>query len=103
LTPVPSPPEPSASGSGTTSALTTRAKLPAITTKSFILGETEHHVRIIGTEDDPWFVAADIGKVLGIDKMAHHLSNYNEFSERGVEGCGLLHVAEFDHTCVWLF
>ena len=62
----------------------TSADCHGVRTQTFTIGDKEHQIRIIGTDEDPWFVAADIGKVLGIQKMSHHLPNYKEGSERGV-------------------
>ena len=54
-------------------------------TQTFQLGTQNHKIRMVGTIEDPWFVAADIGKVLGIEKMAQHLKNYKDDTEKGVE------------------
>ena len=53
-------------------------------TQEFQLGTQKHVVRILGTEEEPWFVAADIGKVLGMERVSQHLGNYKEGTEKGV-------------------
>jgi hypothetical protein len=85
------PPSTSSAGFSSTSTSTSyeesgsaRAPGPgAVTTKSFTLGQTEYNIRIIGTEDDPWFVAADIGRVLGIERIKDQLGSYKKGTEKG--------------------
>ena len=68
------------SGSASQDVVVQQAKM-----QEFQLAGRTFNVRSIGTEEEPWFVAADIGKVLGIEKMSHHLGNYKEGTEKGVE------------------
>jgi prophage antirepressor-like protein len=53
-------------------------------TQYFQLGTQNHKVRVLGTHEDPWFVAEDIGRVLGVQNMRDSLKNYRKGKERDV-------------------
>jgi prophage antirepressor-like protein len=55
-------------------------------TQRFQLANQAFDVRMVGTLEDPWFVAKDIGKVLGIHEMKDHLRNYKKGTEKGEGG-----------------
>ena len=40
---------------------------------------------VLGSDEEPWFVAADIGKVLGIKHMGEYLKGNKDGSEKGEE------------------
>lgn len=67
-------------------ASSSSAPLSSVTvrTKTFALGQLRHQVRITGTNENPWFVAKDIGAALGVKNMREALSNYKEGTEKGV-------------------
>ena len=54
-------------------------------TQEFELGTQKHKVRMVGTEEDPWFVAEDIGKVLGVNQIGDYLKSYKKVTEKKKE------------------
>jgi prophage antirepressor-like protein len=54
-----------------------------VRTKTFNLGSTEHQVRILGSNEELWFVASDLGKVLGIVSIKDQLKGYEDGTEKG--------------------
>ena len=60
------------------------AAVVQVKTQSFSLGQKKYEIRILGSDEDMWFVADDVGRVLGMNNMAANLKNYRDGTEKGL-------------------
>lgn len=54
-----------------------------------LLFEGEHLIRMVGIDDEPWFVGSDVCRALGIEKARNALERLDE-DERGAHTVGTL-------------
>jgi prophage antirepressor-like protein len=62
------------------------ATSPSVATKTFALGTVVHQIRIVGTHEEPWFVAEDVADIIDVQNISDALKAkiYREGREKRI-------------------